>query len=109
VLVLAGIFVLFACALSGITAMAFPMTRDPDVPLFASVAVVGFLAAFALFFVWLAWGVLRGSRMIGERLVSKEEDSLDSLVNPVAILFNALIGRLLSSAEARRWFGLAPK
>ena len=98
VLALAGFLGLFTCALFGVALMAFPMTKDPDVPLPASVAIVTCIAAMALLSAWVTWGVLRGKRSVGERLIStSEEGPIDWMLN-----------HLLSSDEARRWFGLPP-
>ena len=108
-LVLAAVFGLFTCALFGLTAMAFPMTKDPDVPFPASVAIVAFLAAITLLSAWVTWGVLRGKRVVGERLLStrgKGPVSLDSFL--FGDILDHVFSRLLSSEEARRWFGLAP-
>ena len=84
--------------------MTFGMTKDPDVPFPAAAAIVALLAAFTLLSAWVTWGILRGKPAIGQRLVFAHPKTLGAVFDP----FDLIVRRLLSSEEARRWFGLPP-
>lgn len=102
VLVLATLCAVFTAGFVVLTVMSLGMTTDPDVPRAIAWSVVGFLAFVAALFAWVTWGILRGSRRIGERLLAPDP-SLSGIVT------QAIIERLLRSDEARRWFDLPPR
>ena len=102
VLLLAAIGAVCTVGFSALTVMTLGMTRDPAVPAAFAWLVVGFLALMAALLAWTTWGILRGRKIIGERLLERDE-SLSGFV------YNAIVQRLLASDEARRWFGLGPR